>query len=133
MKTSKSIKNLGLRMVLFAILLSSLFAQKAYSSAEYVEEIPLDGRWETKERSISLIPITASTDGQCICIENSSPNCDITIIIISNNTGEKVYSQTISGAQTAYIAIPIENLISGNYTLQLTNQYSGNLLGIFTK
>lgn len=93
------------------------------------KNLPLNGRWEVKARSLSPIP-TASYDSQSIYIENPSPNCDITITITSS-TGEEVYRQTFSESQTAYMVIRIGNLTSGQYTLQMANNQGNYLTGVF--
>lgn len=126
MKTQK-IKILSLRMALLAILLSGLSMQSIYAFSETTKNLPLDGRWEVEIRSITP---TASYDSQAIYIENPSPNCDITITIISN-TGEKVYRQTFSELQTAYMVIQIGDLPSGQYTLQMSNERGNCLTGTF--
>lgn len=128
MKTQK-IKILSLRMALLAILLSGLSMQSIYAFSEATKNLPLDGWWGDLARSLSPTP-TASYDSQAIYIENPSPNCDITITIISN-TGEKVYRQTFSELQTAYMVIQIGDLPSGQYTLQITNEQGNYLTGTF--
>lgn len=128
MKTQK-FKILSLRMALLTILLSGLSMQNIYAFSETTKNLPLNGRWEVKARSLSPIP-TASYDSQSIYIENPSPNCDITITITSS-TGEEVYRQTFSESQTAYMVIRIENLTSGQYTLQMANNQGNYLTGVF--
>lgn len=126
MKTQK-IKILSLRMALLAILLSGLSMQSIYAFSETTKNLPLDGRWEVEIRSITP---TAYYDSQAIYIENPSPNCDITITIISS-TGEEVYRQTFSELQTAYMIIQIGDLPSGQYTLQMSNERGNCLTGTF--
>lgn len=128
MKTQK-FKILSLRMALLTILLSGLSMQNIYAFSETTKNLPLNGRWEVKARSLSPIP-TASYDSQSIYIENPSPNCDITITITSS-TGEEVYRQTFSESQTAYMVIRIGNLTSGQYTLQMANNQGNYLTGVF--
>lgn len=129
MKTQE-FKILSLYMVSLTILLSSLSVQRIYASSE-ATKLSLDGKWEVKARSLSPIP-TASYDSQSIYIENLSPNCDITITIISS-IGEEVYCQTFSESQTVYMVIPIGNLPFGQYTLQMTNNQGNYLTGDFEK
>ena len=59
MKTQK-FKILSLRMALLTILLSGLSMQNIYAFSETTKNLPLNGRWEVKARSLSPIP-TAST------------------------------------------------------------------------
>lgn len=70
MKTQK-FKILSLRMALLTILLSGLSMQNIYAFSETTKNLPLNGRWEVKARSLSPIP-TASYDSQSIYIENPS-------------------------------------------------------------
>lgn len=129
MKTQK-IKILSLRMALLAILLSGLSMQSIYALSEATKNLPLDGNWEPSlSRSLSPTP-TASYDSQSICIENPSPNCDITITILSS-TEEEVYRQTFPESQTAYMVIQTGNLPSGQYTLLMTNEQGNYLTGTF--
>ena len=60
MKTQK-FKILSLRMALLTILLSGLSMQNIYAFSETTKNLPLNGRWEVKARSLSPIP-TASYD-----------------------------------------------------------------------
>ena len=110
MKTQK-FKILSLRMALLTILLSGLSMQNIYAFSETTKNLPLNGRWEVKARSLS-------------------PICDITITITSS-TGEEVYRQTFSESQTAYMVIRIGNLTSGQYTLQMANNQGNYLTGVF--
>lgn len=71
MKTQK-FKILSLRMALLTILLSGLSMQNIYAFSETTKNLPLNGRWEVKARSLSPIP-TASYDSQSIYIENPLP------------------------------------------------------------
>lgn len=129
MKTQK-IKILSLRMALLTILLCSLPMQKMYAFSSDVESMLLKGSWESNvSRSLSPTP-TASYDSQAIYIENPSPNCDITITILSS-TGEEVYRQTFPESQTAYMVIQTGNLPSGQYTLLMTNEQGNYLTGTF--
>lgn len=129
MKTQK-IKILSLRMALLAILLSGLSMQSIYAFSEATKNLPLDGRWESSvSRSLSPTP-TASYDSQAIYIENPSPNCGITITLLSS-TGEEVYRQTFPESQTAYMVIQTGNLPSGQYTLLMTNEQGNYLTGTF--
>jgi hypothetical protein len=137
MKTTKELKIWSLRMVLFTILLSGLSVQKVYSFCKSTE-IPMNGKWEIDQakintRSLPSIPITAYTDSQNICIENTSPDCDIQITITGNQTGEVMYEQSVPQAQTSYIIISIASFPSGEYTLELTSEDGKYLIGTFKR
>lgn len=129
MKTQK-MKISSLRMAILAILLSGLSMQSIYAFSEATKNLPLEGRWaDIIARSLSPTP-TASYHSQSISIENPSPNCDITITILSS-TGEEVYRQTFPESQTAYMVIQIGDLPSGQYTLLMTNEQGNYLTGTF--
>ena len=60
MKTQK-FKILSLRMALLTILLSGLSMQNIYAFSETTKNLPLNGRWEVKARS--LLRVTNSLYG----------------------------------------------------------------------
>lgn len=132
MKTP-SLKVFSVCMALFAMLVWGLPLQAKESSSYSAEDICIEGYWKDLPytRSLPSIP-TASYDSQFIYIENPSQDCDITITIMSN-TGEEVYTQTVSQCQTACILVSIGNLSAGKYTLQLTNENGGCLTGTFSR
>lgn len=124
------------RIVLFMILLSSLSVNETYSCYEKSDTtISVSGYWRTTQtRSLSPIPISAHTDGKNIYIENSSPDCDILITIISHQTGEVILEQSVPEVQTEYIIISIADFPSGGYKLELTDGTTDNYLtGDFEK
>lgn len=100
MKTQK-FKILSLRMALLTILLSGLSMQNIYAFSETTKNLPLNGRWEVKARSLSPIP-TASYDSQSIYIENPSPNCDITITITSKDRRRSVSPNLLRVTNSLY-------------------------------
>lgn len=138
MKTKRT-KTLFVNALMVSIVICFLFIPNCFSSIHETTEITLDGKWDTKsnddliERSLPIIPITAYLSDNYINIENEKPDCDITINIINCTTGDIVYRQTISKAATFSILIPINNLISGEYILELTGSSTRHLEGIFSK
>jgi len=95
------------------------------------EGVPLDGTWHGKTRSISqIIPVSAYIQTNTLYIQNSILNTDITVTI-ENNNGVQVFQQTYSASQTSYIVIPLSDLETGAYTLELSNPWGGYLLGGF--
>ena len=138
MKLTKGLKKWSLRMVLFTILLSGLSMQKAYSSCNDTI-IPMHGNWKESNNSVgsrspSPFPITVCTDDQNMDIENTSPDCDIQISIISHKTGEVMFQQLVPKTQTGYIVRSIANFPTGEYRLELTGEAADNhLIGDFYK
>lgn len=140
MKRTKGLKKWSLRMVLFTILISGLSIQKVYSCCMGNSTLlNMVGQWENKgesvgSRSPSPFPITVCTDDQNMDIENTSPDCDIQISIISHKTGEVMFQQLVPKTQTGYIVISIANLPTGEYRLELTGEAADNhLIGDFYK
>lgn len=136
MKTRKEFKFWNLRIVYTVILLSFAFWGNIYSKNN-VEEINLDGReWknnQNKTRSLSSIPISAYTDGTYLYIQNTNPDCDITVTITNEATGDVVYERTFPQEATSYMVISIADLPAGVYTLELSNPNGGYLTGRFNK
>ncbi len=109
----------------------TMFSSEIRLEERSLEEFTLDGSWRIKGRSITpTIPIKAYTDGYSVTIQNQSPNCDITIRIVSE-TGTVVFQEEVPAAETAYIWIPVDSLPNGTYILELTNTYGDYLQGIF--
>lgn len=108
----------------------------AFSQIEETNEfIDMKGLWDNIgiERSLPTIPISAYLSGNFIHIQNDKPDCDITIRIICPTTGETQYQQMIPETATANILIPISNLPSGTYLLELTGPGNRHLEGNFHK
>lgn len=101
-------------------------------AGESSNEIPLVGEWGEDIRSISpTVPISAYINGNILLIQSSTLRSDITVTIINN--GIEIYKQAVPAAQTANIGIPINELESGVYTLELRNQWGEFLYGDFVK
>ena len=137
MKTKRT-KTQFVNALMVSIAICFSFIPNCFSSIHETTQIVLDGKWEAKnedyaDRSLPSIPITAYLSNNYINIENEKPDCDITINIINCTTGDIVYQQTISQAATSNILIPINNLISGEYILELTGSSTRHLEGIFSK
>lgn len=139
MKTKRT-KTLSVHATLIvSILVSFLFASKSYSSIHEMTEIDIKGLWSSIddndkiERSLPTIPISAYLSGNFINIQNDKPDCDITIRIICPTTGETQYQQMIPETATANILIPISNLPSETYLLELTGPGNRHLEGNFHK
>lgn len=129
MKMKKFVSLWKLR-VLLAFVLSSLCLQVGFAT-ESLTSIPLKGVWEKVNRSLNPIaPITASIENSILFISNSSPNRDITIDIVDEN-GMIVYTQKVPAINTANVVIPITELPSGNYKLELRSPFNDYLYGNF--
>ncbi len=139
MKT-KRVKKQSVHIALIAsIVMCFLFISKGYSSIFEITSIETKGTWNNSnednkiERSLPTIPISAYLSGNFINIQNNKPDCDITIRIICPTTGETQYQQMIPETATANILIPISNLPSGIYLLELTGPGNRHLEGNFHK
>lgn len=98
----------------------------------------MKGNWKNEgqvleERSLSSIPISAYTDGNYLYIQNTSPDCDITVTITNEATGDVVYEHTFPQEATSYMVISIADLPAGVYMLELSNPDGGYLIGRFNK
>lgn len=133
------IKNWNLRTVLFIVLFSSgVLLQKAYSYQSNGNKVIIEGEWtsetnQAKTRNLSSIPISAYTDGTYLYIQNTSPNCDITVTITNEAIGDVVYERTFPQEATSYMVISIADLPAGVYMLELSNPDGGYLIGRFNK
>lgn len=126
MKLKKFVSTMNLRVFIVFFVLGIL-SLSIVAASEAIYNIDIQGKWDPINKSIHRsIPITASIDSSILSIENTSPDCDITITIINDN-GEIVYEQEVSAANTASICIPLNEFPAGEYTLELTN-LSGNYL-----
>lgn len=94
------------------------------------EKIDLGGSWEASTRSLVSIPIQASIDGESLFLENQQPTCDIEITI-TNSEGIIVYNKKVLASETAFIIIPVTELQTGMYLLELCNPANGHLKGNF--
>ena len=129
MKTQK-FKILSLRMALLTILLSGLSMQNIYAFSETTKNLPLNGRWEVKARSLSPIPFTASISGDQLTLKCASPDYDINITIVNAN-GQPVWQCDIAAPETSFVSIPLDSLPQGSYTIEISNDYGGYLQGTF--
>lgn len=137
MRTKTMIKCQNVCITVLTILLWSLSSQELYSFERSFDEIEIEmeGRWENAsvKRSLSSIPISAYTDGNYLYIQNTSPDCDITVTITNEATGDVVYEHTFPQEATSYMVISIADLPAGVYMLELSNPDGGYLIGRFNK
>lgn len=122
-----------------SIAIFFLLIPNCYSSIHEATPIVIEGKWDTNSnedligRSLPTVPITAFLLDSYINIQNEKSDCDITINIINCTTGDIVYQQTVSEAATSNMLIPTNNLISGEYILELTGPGAKHLEGYFSK
>lgn len=136
MRTRTMIKNQKVCMVLLTMLLCVWPMLQIHSFVKEILEIEVKGDWNedgVKTRSLSSIPISAYTDGTYLYIQNISPNCDITVTITNEATGDAVYEHTFPQEATSYMVISIADLPAGVYMLELSNLDGGYLIGNFSK
>lgn len=136
MRTKTMITSKNVCMSLIAILLCTLLPQRMYSLGQSITDVRMKGSWgeeETKERSISSIPISVYTDGTYLYIQNTSPDCDITVTTTNEATGDAMYEHTFPQEATSYMVISIADLPAGVYMLELSNPDGGYLIGRFNK
>lgn len=114
-------------------LVSSLaLASDFYVNYNSEVSIQLAGEWKGAKRTFpSIIPFTASINGFALYIENSRPDCDLTIQIIDGFTGQTVIEEAVPKTDASYIVIPIDALPDGNYTLEIRNVFGGYIYGGF--
>lgn len=119
------------RAFMVSIIVCFLFIPCIYPSNIEISE----GVWisESLERNIQSFPITAYLNDNYIQIINNKPDCDITVSILSINTGEIIIQQTVPESATSNIIIPVINLSSGEYVLELTDSGTRYLRGTFRK
>lgn len=125
-------KVLYLQLCLLFII-SSLPVQKAQAGekdtpTEY--NTPIYGEWNTKVRSLSPIPFTASISGDQLTLKCTSPDYDINITIVNAN-GQPVWQRDIAAPETSFVSIPLDSLPQGSYTIEISNDYGGYLQGTF--
>lgn len=136
MRTKTMITSKNVCMSLIAILLCTLLPQRMYSLGQSITDVRMKGSWgeeETKERSISSIPISVYTNGTYLYIQNTSPDCDITVTTTNEATGDAMYEHTFPQEATSYMVISIADLPAGVYMLELSNPDGGYLIGRFNK
>lgn len=116
--------------LLFICLISGFILTDVYAKTMEDEDIPLDGDWNEKKRSISPnVPIAAFIENGQLVIKSHSLRSDITIRIMDFST--MVYEETVLAEKTGYILIDLKDNKSGVYTLNLTNQWGDHLYGEF--
>lgn len=122
------------KILQWCVCLISIFFLAGYSSQELLagtktSSVDVRGDWDQGQRSIIIIPITTSIDGNTLLIQSIDPRSDITIRVSKGN--EVVYEKTVPASETESIYNNLENLEKGTYRLDLTNQWGDHLYGDF--
>mgnify|MGYP001233563888 FL=1 len=92
--------------------------------------VHINGTWNTKTRSLSPIPFTASISGNQLTLKCTSPNYDVNITIVNAN-GQPVWQRDFTAPETSFVSISLDSLPQGSYTIEISNDYGGYLQGIF--
>lgn len=124
------------RILMVSIAIYSLSILHSQATNLTTQTIETNGWWPKSkgfERSLHICPITAYLNDNYIQITNNKPDCDITVSILSINTGEIIIQQTVPESATSNIIIPVVNLSSGEYVLELTDSGTRYLRGTFRK
>lgn len=114
------------RFLTFCIFLSSFFS----ISLVYGDDIPTHGKWDDEDyRSITALPPTLSIDNNVLSIEFKDALSNLTIRITDEN-GNIMYENTLSGEMGDIINIPVDGMSAGTYQVTLSHEL-GWLVGEF--
>ena len=120
----------ALAAFLFAICME---ATPMYSSnGPETEKVQLENtNWNHDEindnKDFLYPPITAYIESSILYIQNDKPNGDLDIAIVSGKSGRVVWNQVYPKAATSLMAIPLDALPVGEYSLQVVNEWGGYL------
>ena len=113
-------------LLTFCIFLGSFFS----ISLAYGDDIPTQGRWDDEDyRSITALPPTLSINNNVLSIEFKDALDNLTIHITDEN-GNIIYENILSGAMGDIIDIPIDGMQTGAYQVILSHKL-GWLTGEF--
>ena len=113
-------------LLTFCIFLGSFFS----ISLAYGDDIPTQGRWDDEDyRSITALPPTLSINNNVLSIEFKDALDNLTIHITDEN-GNIIYENILSGAMGDIIDIPVNGMRTGTYQVILTHKL-GWLVGEF--
>ena len=128
-----------LPIVAIAMLMNLIVAQPLYADGD--DSTPLN--WSNMlwtidngnkvDKDLFYPPITAYIESSILYIQNDKPDGDLDIAIVSGKSGRVVWNQVYPKAATSLMAIPLDALPVGEYSLQVVNEWGGYLCGTFTK
>ncbi len=141
-KKRKELRLVLLIGLILGLSLSPNLASRAVSTGEETDTtetesvvIDLYGRWKEDlidDRSNNL-PITAYIESSILYIQNDKPAGSLDIAIVSEKSGRVVWNQVYPEAATSLVAIPLDALPAGEYSLQVVNEWGGYVCGSFRK
>lgn len=123
-------------LLLLVCFSCTVIAQK--SSNDFIsswKQISLTGHWKGDDesdkdnRSIPLIPVSASIENSIVFLDFSDAVGDVSIIISKGN--QVVFSHSLLIGHSEVYSIPVEAYSPGHYLLELTNSYGGYICGTF--
>lgn len=104
---------------------------------EETESVGIDlyGHWRKgaiDDRS-DYPPITAYIESSILYIQLDKLDGDLDIAIVSGKSGRVVWNQVYPETTTSLVAIPLDALPAGEYSLQVVNEWGGYLCSTFKK
>lgn len=128
MKLKQSNPSWGFSILLFFALLE--FTSLRVLATNESRDLLWSGNWISYGRSVIQMPISASICNSIIFIQNSVPDRNMTIRI-QNEQGTVVYEQGISKSEAACVCINVDDLVEGEYVLELSSPFGDLLQGKF--
>lgn len=114
------------QMLALWVLLGAFFS----ITFAYGDDVPVRGEWDNKHyRSITALPPTLSIDNNVLSIEFKDALSNLTIRITDEN-GNIMYENTLSGEMGDIINIPVDGMSAGTYQVTLSHEL-GWLVGDF--
>lgn len=124
--------------IAIAVLLAWTIISPSYSNEKDAEFIAWnDEQWDYDgdniDKDLFYPPITAYIESSTLYIQHEKPDGDLNIAIVSGKFGRVVWEQVYPEAATSLVAIPLDALPAGEYSLQVVNEWGGYLCGTFQK
>lgn len=85
------------------------------------------------DKDLFYPPVTAYIESSVLYIRNDKPSGSLDIAIVSGKSGRVVWNQVYPEAATSLVAIPLDTLPAGEYSLQVMNEWGGYVCGFFRK
>lgn len=126
--------------VIMAVWLLSGVVQVAYpEEPEGTQKIDWNNtEWDKvsgteSDKSGFYPPVTAYIESSVLYICNERPAGAIDVAIFNEKSGRLVWEQVVPESASGLVAIPLDGLPAGSYSLQLANEWGGYLIGSFRK